>query len=207
MVYSSCLVTLLLIHGLLLVVSSFSSPCSGSATLLARSGQRGSLHKVNIVHRSASILNARMRSSPNPVGGKKGKDRTIRVGQNRVALSATNFLIAANVCMFLLSWLNPRLQMKLMKNDRAIRYYGQNYRLLTSLFIHGNLQHVLMNSYSLYNIGPAVEYAFGTFRYILTYLASGVIANFLTFSTGSSPLSLGASGCTFGLIGALATYS
>ena len=97
--------------------------------------------------------------------------------------------------------------MKLMKNDRAIRYYGQNYRLLTSLFIHGNLQHVLMNSYSLYNIGPAVEYAFGTFRYILTYLASGVIANFLTFSTGSSPLSLGASGCTFGLIGALATYS
>lgn len=199
---------LLLIHGLLPVVSSFSVARVGPAMLFAQSRKsKWSTGSENwVAHHSASILNARRRTSY-PVGGKKGPDRTIQLGQNRVALSATNVLIAANVCMFLLSWLNPKLQMRLMKNDRAIRYYRQNYRLFTSLFVHGNLQHVAMNSYSLYNIGPAVEYAFGTLRYILTYLGSGIFANFLTYSTGSSPLSLGASGCTFGLIGALATYS
>jgi membrane associated rhomboid family serine protease len=157
---------------------------------------------------SASILHASRRPvSRGPVGGKKGKDRTVRIGGNRVALSATNILIGANIFTFLVTWLYPGMKMRWAKNDRAIRYYGQSYRFLTSLFVHGSAQHVLMNSYSLYNIGPAVEHAFGTLRFVLTYLAAGILANCATFATGSSPLSLGASGCTFGLIGALATYS
>lgn len=205
MVHSFCLFVLvaLLIQGHQ-VVSSYST-ANGARSLLGPAVRLAVRKQYGV---SASILQARRRpGSTGPVGGKKGNDRTIKVGRNRVTLSATNVLIAANVVMFVLSWLNPRLQSRLMKNDRAIRYYGQNYRFLTSLFIHGNLQHVMMNSYSLYNIGPAVEHAFGTLRYVLTYLASGLFANFLTYSSGSSPLSLGASGCTFGLIGALATYS
>jgi membrane associated rhomboid family serine protease len=154
---------------------------------------------------SVFVLNARKRSRY-PVGGKRGGNRNVRIGGRIITVSATNIIIATNIVMFLLTTLRPRLKMSLMKSDRAIRYYGQNYRLLTALFVHGNIQHILMNSYSLYNIGPAVENAFGTTRYVLTYLASGLLANFVTYTSGSSPYSLGASGCTYGLIGALATY-
>ncbi len=151
------------------------------------------------------VLQARNRPRY-PVGGKRSKHRSVHIGGRRVAISATNVIIATNIVMFLLTSLRPRLKMTLMKSDRAIRYYGQNYRLLTALFVHGNIQHILMNSYSLYNIGPAVENAFGTTRYVLTYLAAGILANCATYISGSSPYSLGASGCTYGLIGALATY-
>lgn len=40
----------------------------------------------------------------------------------------------------------------------------------------------------------------------MLYLASGVLANSGTFLAGTSPFSLGASGCTFGLIGAFTAY-
>jgi rhomboid protease GluP len=46
----------------------------------------------------------------------------------------------------------------------------------------------------------------GKSRFVFIYLASGVVANLLTFLAGSSPYSLGASGCTFGLIGAFACH-
>ena len=160
---------------------------------------------INRASSSIFVLHARNRPRY-LVGGKRDKDKSVRIGSTRITLSATNVIIAINIAMFLLTTLRPRLKMGLMKSDRAIRYYGQKYRLLTALFIHGNIQHVLMNSYSLYNIGPAVENAFGTARFVLTYLASGLLANFITYTSGSSPYSLGASGCTYGLIGALATY-
>jgi len=63
-----------------------------------------------------------------------------------------------------------------------------------------------MNSYSLYNIGPFAQSSFGAERFVATYLASGLVANVATYATNSSPYSLGASGCTFGLIGALLIY-
>lgn len=34
---------------------------------------------------------------------------------------------------------------------------GQWWRLLTPAFLHGNLMHLVVNSYSLNNLGPTVE--------------------------------------------------
>lgn len=47
---------------------------------------------------------------------------------------------------------------------------------------------------------------FGSSRFLGIYLASGVLANTFTFAVGASPLALGASGCTFGLLGAYAAH-
>ena len=178
---------------------------SSALSSLVRASSSGHNRVNRVIKGSVFTLQAR-NTRRYPVGGKKGKDKSVLIGGRRVALSATNLIIAGNIFMFILTSLRPNLKMALMKSDRAIRYYGQNYRLLTALFVHGNIQHILMNSYSLYNIGPAVENAFGTTRYVLTYLASGLLANYATYASGSSPFSLGASGCTYGLIGALATY-
>lgn len=124
----------------------------------------------------------------------------------RNLINVTNGLVFANVLMYLLTMLDPGIKSRWLKSNRAIRYYGQGYRLLSSLFVHGNLYHIGMNSYSLINIGPAAQSAFGSMRYVIIYLASGIFANLVTYLTDTSPFSLGASGCTFGLIGALGAY-
>ena len=69
--------------------------------------------------------------------------------------SVTSLLVAINVFMFLLQWLIPSLTSRLMKSDSSISR-GQIYRLLSSTFLHSNLQHLMANTASLYSIGSQV---------------------------------------------------
>ena len=82
---------------------------------------------------------------------------------------------------------------------------GQVYRLITSMFMHGSIWHLLCNMYSLYVIGCATENYFGKKKFLLIYLVSGVIGSMFSciFNTGWS---LGASGAIFGLMGALCYF-
>ncbi|MBN1499581.1 MAG: rhomboid family intramembrane serine protease [Spirochaetes bacterium] len=79
---------------------------------------------------------------------------------------------------------------------------GQYWRLLTNIFIHGGLMHVLMNCYGLFFAGVFLEPAIGKWRFLVSYLITGIIA-----STGSimwhkeSIISVGASGAIFGIFG------
>ena len=82
---------------------------------------------------------------------------------------------------------------------------GQDYRLITSMFMHGSIWHLLCNMYSLYVIGCATENYFGKKKFLLIYLVSGIIGSMFSciFNTGWS---LGASGAIFGLMGALCYF-
>ena len=82
---------------------------------------------------------------------------------------------------------------------------GQAYRLITSMFMHGSIWHLLCNMYSLYVIGCATENYFGKKKFLLIYLVSGIIGSMFSciFNTGWS---LGASGAIFGLMGALCYF-
>jgi len=79
---------------------------------------------------------------------------------------------------------------------------GEYWRLITPIFLHGGIIHLLMNSYFLYAVGPTVEKIFGNYRFITIYLISGIIGNVTSFVFSTS-LSVGASGSLFGLMGAL----
>ncbi|MGW3647676.1 rhomboid family intramembrane serine protease [Streptomyces sp. NPDC000878] len=82
---------------------------------------------------------------------------------------------------------------------------GQWYRLLTSMFLHGSVMHILFNMLSLWWIGGPLEAALGRARYLSLYLVSGLAGSALTYLI-ENPLqpSLGASGAIFGLFGATA---
>jgi len=82
---------------------------------------------------------------------------------------------------------------------------GQVWRLLTSIFLHIGLIHLLFNSYALFRLGTDVERAFGAGRFLVLYLLSGVSGSLLSFAFNPH-LSAGASGAIFGLIGALGVY-
>lgn len=51
-----------------------------------------------------------------------------------------------------------------------------------------------------------MEEKLGSVKFFFLYIASGVMANVGTYFLRSSPYSLGASGSTFGVLGALAAY-
>ena len=83
---------------------------------------------------------------------------------------------------------------------------GEYYRLFTAIFLHFGLTHLLVNTFSLGNIGPLVEKIFGKIRFLIIYLVSGIAGNVLICIlegfTGQYHVSAGASGAVFGILGA-----
>jgi len=78
------------------------------------------------------------------------------------------------------------------------------YRLVTSIFLHGGLIHLLCNMYSLYVVGPQLESFFGKVKYTIIFIGSGIIGNLLSLAfLQDTYVSVGASGAIFGLLGAL----
>lgn len=84
----------------------------------------------------------------------------------------------------------------------ALIAYGEWWRLITPVFLHGSFQHVLFNMLSLWIWGRYAEALHGRVRYGLVYLLSGIAGNILGFAL-SSPytIAVGASGAVFGLFG------
>lgn len=75
---------------------------------------------------------------------------------------------------------------------------------LTSMFLHGNLGHLLFNMWSLWIFGNNVEEAFGHIRYAMLYLLGGIAATlaFVFFNPGSTDPLIGASGAIAAALGA-----
>jgi len=82
---------------------------------------------------------------------------------------------------------------------------GEVWRLLTSVFLHGGILHLLFNAYALYVIGRQVETIYGPLRFSVVYLCAGLAGGVASFLLTPAP-SLGASGALFGLIGAEAVF-
>ena len=79
---------------------------------------------------------------------------------------------------------------------------GEVWRLLSAVFLHGSLDHIIGNCLVLYVLGMAVEHAYGRLQLLIVFLLSGVTGSLLSFSLSEGP-SVGASGAIFGLIGCL----
>jgi membrane associated rhomboid family serine protease len=76
--------------------------------------------------------------------------------------------------------------------------------IFTSMFLHGGFMHIAGNMLYLWIFGNNVEDTLGKVRYVLLYLACGVIAAFAQVATGPDSLipTVGASGAIAGLMGA-----
>ena len=80
------------------------------------------------------------------------------------------------------------------------------YQMFTSMFLHGGLLHLLGNMWFLYLFGFAVEGRMRTFKYLLLYVASGLIGGFshllIVGSMEPKVPAIGASGAIMGVMGA-----
>ena len=82
--------------------------------------------------------------------------------------------------------------------------HGQWWRLVTPNFLHLGLVHLLFNSVCLYLIGPQVEETYGSQKFTVIYLVTGIFSMFISSLAGFG--GGGASGSLSGLIGLLAAY-
>ena len=80
---------------------------------------------------------------------------------------------------------------------------GDFYRLITGIFLHADILHLVFNMYSLYVIGSQIESFFGKTKFILIYLFSGLMGSLLSILLNGNIPSIGASGAIFGLLGAM----
>lgn len=80
---------------------------------------------------------------------------------------------------------------------------GDYYRLITCMFLHIGLFHLICNMYSLYIIGNSVENFFGKWKYLIIYFISGISGSILSLAFSHNTILAGASGAIFGLLGAL----
>ena len=141
----------------------------------------------------------------------------------------TIVFIVANVFVFILTMQagadkNPAVLIRFgAKVNSLIEGQHEWWRFVTPIFLHGGIAHILMNMYGLWVIGPYVERLYGSAKFVVFWVVTGivgVVASFLSVQPGihnAGPIgrflfksqdvvSVGASGALFGLIGVLFVF-
>ena len=122
----------------------------------------------------------------------------------------TYTLIAVNVLIYAIMTIVG--QLKGWNQNEQLFYFGakvnlyidngQYWRLITCMFLHVGIVHLLCNCYAIYIYGPIVERLYGRARYLAIYFISGLMGSLLSYLL-SPAASAGASGAIFGLIGCM----
>src|SRR5215216_5662722 len=146
-------------------------------------------------------------------------------------------LLIANLFVFLLMWESSGLSVAALGQgfpDTVLLTYGaklnslinapnyQWWRFITPMFVHINVLHLLMNMFSLLILGPFVEKLYGSAKFVVFWVVTGIagsVGSYLAVrpQLGNSVLgsfifhkmdlpSAGASGALFGLIGVLFVF-
>lgn len=157
--------------------------------------------------------------------------RFLRAVISRPATFTFVFIIA-NVFLYVLMWLSGGATGNVLiaygaKLNYLIDNEGQWWRFVTPVFLHVHLpglgpMHLIANMYGLFMLGPFVEKLYGSARFVVFWIVTGVAgvaASYLTvrpelthgaigqflFKAYDTP-SAGASGALFGLIGVLFVF-
>ena len=88
----------------------------------------------------------------------------------------------------------------------AVLEDGEYYRLLTAMFMHFGIRHIMNNMLVLFVLGDNLERAIGHVKYLIFYLLCGIGSNWVSMmahTTDTMTVSAGASGAIFGVVGGL----
>lgn len=113
-------------------------------------------------------------------------------------MTVTNKLIIANVIMFI-----PSL---LLYNTFGNTWYQtighfQLWRLVTAMFSHANIAHLIGNMWVLFSVGNTVEHmSSNKSTYLVSYFICGIGAGFASILLNHSIMTVGASGAISGLM-------
>jgi len=109
-------------------------------------------------------------------------------------------LILINVVLFILSYFIPEMVTKFASYNVT----DPNFRIwqpLTSMFLHGNILHIVFNMIMLWSFGNQTEEVLGTKKFLQLYIISGLVSGLLWMGLGTVA-AVGASGALCGLLAA-----
>ncbi|MGW8121473.1 rhomboid family intramembrane serine protease [Roseivirga echinicomitans] len=125
-------------------------------------------------------------------------------------MQVTYILMAVIGLITYFAWERPQWHRKLMLNPYTVVHEKKYYQLITSGFVHNNGIHLLLNLFTLYFFGLAIEQIFysyfgemGLVLYILLFITAVIVANIPTTLKHRHNInynSLGASGGVSALV-------
>ncbi len=137
----------------------------------------------------------------------------MKYGKNRETAYVNGAIIAANMLYFIfLEWAGSTEDTYFMLEHGAmfgpaVAVRGEYWRLVTSMFMHFGIHHIVNNMLILYVLGGSLERALGKIKYLLFYFMCGIGANAVSLAVNlwkdQRVVSAGASGAVFGVIGGL----
>ncbi|WP_408069778.1 rhomboid family intramembrane serine protease [Butyrivibrio sp. JL13D10] len=118
-------------------------------------------------------------------------------------------IIIMNIVIFIYSMIAGESFINMFDHRSELIILGSEmYRLITSMFLHADLEHLFSNMLILFFVGANVEHDVGHIAYLFLYFLSGIIGNLSSmvydYVSGDYIPSIGASGAVFGIIGAVA---
>jgi membrane associated rhomboid family serine protease len=129
---------------------------------------------------------------------------------------ALKALIAANVLVFIATAFKPTLVVWLGLLPFDVVEHLSAWRLVTYMFVHGGVFHIVFNMIALWMFGAELERTWGTRYFLKFYFVTGIGAGALTVVFSLLPLEIshslygsnviGASGAIYGLLLAYAMY-
>ena len=87
--------------------------------------------------------------------------------------------------------------------------FERPWTFVTSVFLHANFAHLLINMFVLFFLGLGLESRIGPIHFVILFLLSGIVGSIgymITASNQSIP-AVGASGAIYGVLGALAVLT
>jgi membrane associated rhomboid family serine protease len=143
------------------------------------------------------------------------QDFSRRLDARGVRPWVTQALVGLNVLVFALivtvnrAWTGVSWQTYISwgANFGPLTTQGQWWRLLTSVFLHGGLWHLLVNMWVLWNAGRLTERLYGNGRYAFIWFASALAASMTSVVWDPTQVSIGASGAIFGVLGAFIAHA
>lgn len=88
-------------------------------------------------------------------------------------------LIIANVLVFVAQYMFGGMQEESVVTDLfALHHYRSDefriYQIITHMFMHGSLMHLLFNMFALYSFGTMIERMWGPKRFLIFYFICGI---------------------------------
>jgi len=116
------------------------------------------------------------------------------------SLNALWVLMGVNLLVFIVTTIDRDLVYTFGLVPATV--FTRPWTLLTSIFVHGSLWHILTNMLTLYFFGSFLVRFLGPSRFLIAYFVAGIVGSVLySFLAPAYSLAVGASGAIFGLGG------
>ncbi|WP_343685805.1 rhomboid family intramembrane serine protease [Chryseobacterium gleum] len=91
----------------------------------------------------------------------------------------TRNIIIINVVVFILTYFMGNQMIGYLAGFYPFSPFFHSWQIITHMFMHGSIMHILFNMMTLFSFGPILEQTLGDKKYLLLYFASGLGAFFL----------------------------